>query len=159
MGRWTDSWRIFRRCLKDPELRGQIAKLGTKGEAEAAGAVRLLARLQESGRLVDFLLEDIDGYQDAQVGAAVRSIHARCRAALREIFDLGPVLAGKEGGPVKVEEGFDPLAIRLEGNVGARPPLRGILRHPGWRAKSVTLGPDSPDRSADLVGPAEVEVS
>jgi hypothetical protein len=145
--------------LEDPELREQIAKLGRKGEAEAAGAVRLLSRFQESGRLVDFLLEDIDGYADAQVGAAVRSIHARCREALGEIFELEPVLTGTEGGPVKVAEGFDPLAVRLEGNVGARPPLRGILRHPGWRATRVTLGPESPGRGADLVGPAEVEVS
>src|SRR5579875_2269671 len=35
-------------------------------------ALALLAALQEEGRLVDFLTEDIAPYSDAQVGAAVR---------------------------------------------------------------------------------------
>ncbi len=38
-------------------------------------ALRLLAALQADGRLVDFLLEDIEGYSDDQIGAAVRGIH------------------------------------------------------------------------------------
>ncbi|HPH29941.1 MAG TPA: DUF2760 domain-containing protein, partial [Pseudomonadota bacterium] len=36
------------------------------------GAVQLLAVLQREGRLLDFLLEDIDSYGDGQIGAAVR---------------------------------------------------------------------------------------
>src|SRR5207253_6846543 len=35
-------------------------------------AVQLLAILQREGRLLDFLQEDVDGYADAQIGAAVR---------------------------------------------------------------------------------------
>jgi hypothetical protein len=160
VGKWGASWRIFRRCLRDPDYRGRVAALDEKDDEELVrnGAVRMLALLQEEGRLVDFLRERIDGYDDAQVGSAARSIHARCRVVLEESFELAPVLAGKEGEHVRVEEGFDPLAVRLEGNVGAKPPLRGILRHPGWRAKAVTLAPVSPGRSPDLVAPAEVEV-
>ena len=37
--------------------------------------LRLLAILQREGRLLDFLLEDISSYQDAQIGVAVRDIH------------------------------------------------------------------------------------
>ncbi len=48
------------------------------------GALRLLALLQQEGRLIDFLEEDIEPYSDAQVGAAVRAIHAGCRKALHE---------------------------------------------------------------------------
>src|SRR5215831_3115113 len=36
------------------------------------GALQLLALLQREGRLVDFLAEDISGYDDASIGAAVR---------------------------------------------------------------------------------------
>ncbi len=160
MGKWADSWRIFRRCLKDSTFRTQVEGIDQKGEEEIerAGAIRILARFQEEGRLVDFLRERIDSYDDAHVGSAVRSIHAQCRTVLEESFQLEPVLPGREGGPVTVEEGFDPLAIRLEGNLGAKPPLRGTLRHPGWRVTRVTFAPVSPGRSADLIAPAEVEV-
>ena len=42
-----------------------------RGEA----ALRLLALLQQEGRLVDFLEEDLAPYSDVQVGSAVRAIH------------------------------------------------------------------------------------
>ena len=134
MGKWSESWRIFRRCLKDGEFRRQAAELGRKGreEVERAGAVRIVAQFQEEGRLVDFLMEDMGKFDDARVGAAARSIHGRCRAVLEEAFSLKPVLEGKEGAEVTVREGFDPLSVRLEGNVGAKPPFKGILRHPGY---------------------------
>ena len=161
MGKWGDCWRTFRRCLKDPEFRAKVKALeSSEGEEklEYAGAVRLLSRLQEEGRLLDFLMEDIDSYDDRQVGAAVRSIHKKCRAVVEEIFELEPVIAGSEGKPVTVEEGFDPLSVRLEGNVGSTPPFRGVLRHPGWRVKRVSFPGASPDRDRNLVAPAEVEV-
>ncbi|HEX8118703.1 MAG TPA: DUF2760 domain-containing protein, partial [Pyrinomonadaceae bacterium] len=45
-------------------------------------AVQMLALLQREGRLVDFFSEEIAPYQDAQIGAAVREMHANCRKAL-----------------------------------------------------------------------------
>src|SRR5690242_20660684 len=42
-------------------------------------AVQLLALLQREGRLLDFLGEPIDSFNDAQVGAAVRAIHKGCK--------------------------------------------------------------------------------
>src|SRR5437868_830539 len=44
--------------------------------------LRLLALLQRDGRLLDFLLEDVQGYNDAQIGSAVRDIHRSCRKTL-----------------------------------------------------------------------------
>jgi len=38
-------------------------------------AVQMLALLQRDGRLIDFLAENISAYPDAQLGAAVRTIH------------------------------------------------------------------------------------
>ena len=49
-----------------------------------AEVVNFLAILQEQGRLVDFLMDDIKGYSDAQVGAAARVLHEGCRAVLLE---------------------------------------------------------------------------
>jgi hypothetical protein len=123
-----------------------------------APALRLLALLQQEGRLIDFLKEDIDAYSDAQVGAAVRSIHAGCRKALTERIDLERIFSAEDGSEVVVEAGFDPARIRLTGNVTGNPPFRGTLQHAGWRAARVSL-PQSPgETDATIIAPAEVEV-
>jgi hypothetical protein len=136
------------------------------GRAEASPAeespdraVQLLALLQRDGRLVDFFSEDIAPYQDAQVGAAVRELHANCRKALAQYVTLEPVIDGEEDRPVTVEEGFDPASVKLVGNVTGRPPLRGLLRHRGWRVTEVNL-PTLPPQGAGraVVAPAEVEI-
>ncbi len=122
-------------------------------------AVQLLALFQRDGRLVDFLREDIEPYDDAQIGAAVRSIHESCRQILTEHLTVEPVLSGQEGDEVTVPEGFDPSAIRLIGNVNGEPPFRGVLRHAGWRTTQVKL-PDQPSgQDPKIVAPAEVEIA
>ena len=124
-----------------------------------APALRLLALLQQEGRLVDFLQENLDDYSDAQVGAAVRSIHAGCRKALSERLTLERVLPDEDGSSVVVAAGFDPAAIRLIGNVTGNAPFRGTLAHGGWRAVKVSL-PESPGNvDASIVAPAEVEIA
>src|SRR5262245_33081023 len=72
--------------------------------------LRLLTILQREGRLVDFFLEDVDGYTDEQIGAAVRDIHRNCRKALLEHLALEPVVPEAEGTAVTVPAGFDPSA-------------------------------------------------
>ncbi len=122
-------------------------------------AVQLLALLQRDGRLVDFFSEDIAPYQDAQIGAAVRELHAGCRKALAQYVTLEPVIDGEEDRPVSVEEGFDPASVKLVGNVTGRAPFRGLLRHRGWRVASInlpTLPPAGTGRK--VVAPAEVEI-
>ena len=120
-------------------------------------ALRLLGALQEEGRLVDFLQEDLSAYPDDQLGAAVRGIHDGCRKALRERVTVEPVLRGAEGDPVTVDAGFDPAAVRLTGNVSGAPPFRGVLRHAGWRATAVAL-PERAGRDPRVLAPAEVEI-
>ncbi len=121
-------------------------------------AVALLALLQREGRLVDFLREDIAAYPDAQVGAAVRAIHASCRKVLDEHLALEPVRSEDEGARVLVERDFDASAIRLTGNVSGKPPFRGILRHRGWRTRRVELPADPLGQDPSIVAPAEVEI-
>ena len=123
-------------------------------------AVQMLALLQREGRLIDFFSEDLTPYPDAQVGAAVRELHAGCRKALEQYVTLEPVIEGEEDGPVTVEAGFDPASVKLVGNVTGQAPLRGLLRHRGWRATEVELPPLAPQESARaIVAPAEVEIS
>jgi hypothetical protein len=121
-------------------------------------AVQMLALLQRDGRLVDFLQEDVSSYPDGQLGAAVRSIHSSCRQVLERYIKLEPVLSSEEDRPVTVPVGFDPAAIKLIGSVAGQPPIRGLLRHRGWRVSQVTLPSLPQGTGRAIVAPAEVEV-
>ena len=121
--------------------------------------VQLLGLLQREGRLLDFLQEDIDPYDDAQIGAAVREVHRGCRAALKDALGLEPVLDAPEGSEVEIEEDFDPTKIRLIGNVHGKPPFKGVIRHSGWRYTRINLPKWTGREKTDVLAPAEVEIS
>ena len=134
------------------------APLPAPPKPSPTAAVQLLALLQREGRLIDFLQEEIESYSDAQIGAAVRTIHQGCRKALAEHLALEPVIPEQEGSEITVPEGFDPSTVRLTGNVLGRPPFKGVLRHPGWRTARVELPAQPPGQDLTIVTPAEVEL-
>ena len=121
-------------------------------------ALRLLATLQEDGRLIDFLSEEVAPYSDEQIGAAVRGIHESLGKALRACVGFEPVMTGTEGDEVTVAAGFDPGAIRLVGNVSGQPPFRGVLRHAGWRVTTIAV-PERRGQDDHVLAPAEVEIA
>lgn len=120
--------------------------------------VQVLAILQKKGRLIDFLQEDITGYEDSQIGAAVRNIHKGCREAITEYVTIEPVMKETEGSDITVEEGFDPSAVRLTGNVAGSPPFKGALRHCGWRVSTTGMPPLPKNQDLSIIEPAEVEM-
>ena len=120
--------------------------------------IRLLALLQREGRLVDFLLEDISGASDEDIGRSLRDLHAKSRKVLQDHVTLERILPGEEESTVEVPKGFDPSAIQLTGNVTGQPPFKGVLKHHGWRVKAYKL-PALPEGQDDLViAPAQVEL-
>lgn len=123
----------------------------------SVGALQMLGLLQREGRLVDFLCESIDSYDDASIGVAVRDIHRGCRKVLDEHFDLEPVMPGAENDAVVVDKS-DPTHVRLVGNVSGQPPFRGTLRHHGWRATRVKLPTIAEGIDQSVLAPAEVEL-
>lgn len=153
-----------RRPATEEASAGPEAERATDAEAAHASAatpgagLRLLATLQEEARLVDFVREDIDGYSDAEVGSAVRGIHAALRKAIDERLVLEPILDGEDGDPVEVPSDFQPAMVRVTGKVTGGPPYRGVLRHGGWRARDVRLPAPSPGSDPTIIMPAEVEV-
>jgi hypothetical protein len=120
--------------------------------------VQMLALLQRDGRLIDFLSEDVSAYPDAQLGAAVRSIHETCRQVLDQYVKLEPVLNSEEDQPVTVEAGFDPAAVKLVGKVAGEAPFHGVLRHKGWRVKELKMPPLPQGAGRLVIAPAEVEL-
>ena len=122
-------------------------------------AITLLATLQREARLVDFLKEDLSGYADEQVGAAVRAIQRDSAKVLDRFFALRPVVADEEGAKVNVPAGFDAARFRLTGKVTGEPPFTGTLQHHGWEATKCELPQfTGSDSAAKTVAPAEVEV-
>ena len=124
------------------------------------GALQMLQLLQRDSRLIDFLMEDISGYSDDQVGAAVRTLHADCRASLARHVTLAPVIDGVEGTFQKLDatKTPDPNRIKLIGNVPVNGKVPGgMLRHRGWMVSSVNL-PALGKQDATVVAPAEIEV-
>lgn len=129
------------------------------GPPPEVGAVQILSILQRQGRLIDFLQEDLAGYDDAQIGAAVRSIQESSKQALTEYVKLEPIFNEAEGSMVTVQPGFDPRRVRLTGAVVGQPPFRGELRHRGWRVARIDLPKRIQFADQELiVAAAEVEV-
>jgi hypothetical protein len=120
--------------------------------------LRMLALLQAESRLVDFLMEDVQEYTDAQIGQAVREVHKKARAALIQHAVIEPVLGGSEGDTTVVPKGFDPSVIRVVGNISGEPPFRGEINHVGWRVKELKLAPPPEGADEFVLQPAEVQI-
>jgi hypothetical protein len=121
------------------------------------GALQILGILQREGRLIDFLMEDITSFTDDQVGAAVRELHDQCHEALARHVTLEPMIDGVEGTFAKAPS-KDPSIVRFVGNVPAKPPAGGTLRHKGWKAAKINLPPQPAGQDAGNLAPAEIEV-
>ena len=120
--------------------------------------LHVFAAMQRDGRLMDFLSEDLDQYEDAQIGSAVRNIHAGCRKVIQKYLDPEPVMKEAEGETVPLPADFDPGLITLTGKVTGKPPFTGILRHKGWQVGKIELPKLSGRQNARIIAPAEIEV-
>ncbi|HUI55272.1 MAG TPA: DUF2760 domain-containing protein [Bryobacteraceae bacterium] len=123
----------------------------------ADGALQMLGILQRDSRLVDFLMEDITSFSDDQVGAAVRELHDQCRDSVARYVALEPVIDGVEGTFAKAPSS-DPNVVKFIGNVPAKPPSGGTLRHKGWRAGKIDLPAMAAKQDATIIAPAEIEI-
>lgn len=158
MNRFWLALRVFWRILVDPPFADRSAAL--LEPAREGPDLRILAVLQRDGRLIDFLKEDLTGYGDAQIGAAARDIHRGCRKALEDYLTIEPVVDQAEESAISVPLDFDPVKIRLVGNVTGSPPFRGVLKHHGWMVRSERLPAIPASREpATVLSAAEVEIS
>jgi hypothetical protein len=181
MGRVTAAFQIFFKTLFDAETASRVSDLLSGKTLPAATviptppvtppkpveppkprqseALTLLAALQREARLVDFLKEDLSGYADEQIGAAVREIHRDAGQVLNRLFAIEPVVNDAEGATVDVPAGFDAGQYRLTGQVTGSPPYRGALQHHGWQATKCELPTftGSPT-AANTLAPAEVQL-
>lgn len=154
--------KAFIQAFKDPEG----AQLFIAGGARPAKAVeacdqshlRLLSMLQQSARLIDFLKEDLAAFDDAQVGAAVRKIHADSAQCLEELVTIRPAMEENEGARITVPQGYDPAKIKIVGKVKGEPPYVGVLVHKGWKAHKRSLPKKVGEQMSEMLCPSEVEI-
>jgi hypothetical protein len=166
------SWRM----LVDSDFAGGVQRLEQGGGASPASAVaephkpailrdtlpdsalQLLTLLQQEGRFVDFLEENVTAYSDADIGGAARVVHEGCRKVIREYLHIEPVREEAEGARLTLPAGFDAAAVRLTGNVVGQPPFTGTLMHRGWRVSQITLPRLAEGHDVRVLAPAEVEL-
>jgi Domain of unknown function (DUF2760) len=150
---------------KSPASKPQAEPARPAPPAPAARAdaeiVSFLAMLQEKGRLVDFLMDDINPYNDAQVGAAARVVHAGCKRVLQEHFNIHPLRSEDEGSTVQVPLGYAADEYRLIGKIAGQAPFSGVLVHRGWKTDMVKLPQLLPSAPGQLpaIASAEVELN
>jgi hypothetical protein len=171
---------LFFRVLFDAVLAGRVLRLSSGSEPSAAtvlkeavpspvaaaplhaapteSALQLLGLLQREARFVDFVMEDMSSYSDADVGAAARVVHDQCKKAIAAHVTLERVRSEPEGNRVTVAAGFSASELRLVGNVMGSAPFSGVLTHAGWRAASIELPQLSQGHDVRVIAPAEVEL-
>ena len=152
----ADEERVTR---KAPPTKAAAAPDAPKAQAEAE-VLSLLGVFQNKGRLIDFLMDDVSSYSDAQVGAAARVVQQGCKSVLQEHFTIVPVSSEKEGSTITVPEDAPADEYRLVGNVQGEPPFTGVLAHKGWKATNVKL-PRVIKADGDrlpAIAPAQVEL-
>ncbi len=140
---------------------GAAPEASSRSERDApdlSPALMLLGLLQEKGRLIDFLEQDIETFDDAEIGAAVRVVHEGCRSVLRGHAQVEPVRSEEEESRVVVKEGMDTGAVKLTGDLSGEPPYQGVLRHRGWRVARLSLPTPVAGHDPRVVAPAEVEL-
>jgi len=159
---WLIARSIMRHLIPAAEGKTEPLKQVPEKEMDDLAARRmflhLFSMMQREGRLMDFLAEDLDQYEDSQIGSAVRAIHAGCLRIVREYLDPQPVMRQAEGESVVIDGDFDRGAVKLTGKVVGEPPFEGILRHKGWQVGKLKLPTLSGRQNAKIISPAEVEL-
>ena len=171
MNRFVLGLRTWWRVMGDSHFADQVNQLhagaavaATLKDQRKAGpkrseALTLLETLQREGRFLDFVMEPLEGYSDAQIGAAARDIHRECAKTIHRLFDPDPLLKEKESSEVEVPVDFGPARYRLTGNVSGQAPYRGILRHQGWIVSKCEVPVWNGDSAASgVLAPAEIEI-
>lgn len=129
------------------------------GEVQVA---QLLSLLQEKGRFLDFVMDDIKSYSDAQVAAAARFVHQGCQGVMKQNFTIEPVSSIPENDAITLPADYERGDYSLSGEVSGEPPHSGTLKHKGWKAQAISLpkvmGARAAAKGSHLLVPAEVEV-
>lgn len=120
-----------------------------------------LSLLQEKGRFLDFLMDDVSQYTDAQIGAAGRVVHQGCSQVLSDVLNVSPLHEKEEGAVIEVQKDSDISTLKVLGKSVDREQFDAKILHRGWGTDAVNI----PRRVSELpcregkyvISPVEVE--
>ena len=118
-------------------------------------AITLLSTLQREARLLDLIQEPLDGFDDAQVGAAAREVLRDSRKTLERLFEIQPLSTEEEEAEMQVDEGTSPNRVRVLGGSAGK----GVITHRGWQATKCELPKwTGNSNEGNIIAPTEVEI-
>lgn len=114
-----------------------------------------LRLLQEEGRLIDFLKQDITTYDDSQVASASRVVHRGCSSIINKYLSIATVIDSEENSTIDFPKDLLDGSIKVQGKNGEK--IRVI--HQGWKLISANIPEIVRDLDAEelLIVPAEGE--
>jgi Domain of unknown function (DUF2760) len=120
-------------------------------------ALTLLSALQREARLIDLVMEPLEGVEDAAIGAAVREVFRDSQKTLNRMFALQPLADEQEGESIDLPAAPSPAMYRLVGSASTA--VRGTIAHRGWRATKCEVPKWTGAASeSNVLAPIEVEV-
>lgn len=120
-------------------------------------AITLLSTLQREARFLDLVQEPLDGFGDAQIGAAAREVLRDCKKTLDRMFGIAPLAEEAEGAECELEQNPSPAKYRLVGKSEGR---SGSIAHRGWKATCCEVPAWSGRRhEAWILAPIEIDVA
>ncbi len=151
--------------LSQTELRLQesLEKLNTlQNQSSHSDVLTFLSLLQEKGRLLDFLMDDISIYTDAQVGAAGRVVHQGCSSVLKDFFNIAPLRSENEETLITLQKNEPMSVYRMLGKHTEDLPVDAKIIHRGWGTELMNI----PRRSTApvefngkmVISPVELEI-
>ena len=149
---------MLMRLIEQPAPAAPEPPKAVPQEKVHASGLFVLSVLQQDGRLIDFLQQDVAAFSDEEVGAAARVVHGGCRKALQRLLTPARVLPDDEGATITVPAGFDANRFGLTGNVSGQPPFKGTLKHHGWVATDLKFPTLVENIDYRVLAPAEVEL-
>ena len=157
-------WKQRLRCFIKGKLTLDSAKIGTQDQmtetdqTKYISAKQLLSILQKKGRLIDFLSQNLDHYNDEQVAKVARVIHDQCKKTLHTYCDIKPIYTAAENTEIMLDMSYDKYSIELTGNVNMKEKMKGKIIHQGWKIEKIMLPNITTDANLNILQPAEVEV-
>ena len=126
--------------------------------ASRSEALTLLSTLQREARFLDLVGEALDGFEDAQVGAAARQVLSDVRKTLDRMFAIQPLASEDEGSSVAIPKPASPVRYHVVGRQ-AEQATRGTLVHRGWKAERCQTPTWNGHREdAFVLSPVEIEI-
>ncbi len=124
--------------------------------SQRSDALTLISTLQREARFLDLVQEPLDGYSDAQVGAAARDVLRDTAKTLNRFFSIEKLVVTPEGQPIELPAELSAARWRI---IGPNPTgNHATLVHAGWQAAHCNVPQWSGLPQDSLVlAPAEVE--